>query len=230
MRPFSSALIRYLLSHYQHGKYPQAVDGSLEGIPLIASPANALLGEIDFPRLLANSGNEPQQKRQPRADPAKEVYHLVRSHHAKYSFQPHAQRCKPQADHQTVDEAFYRQVVADEVLSQHCDTEMVVGTVVQYEYQNQRQQAQVEDHRPLTAALDAVGKGTDIGDSQKRRMLETHGSVDGGGEEDEIHRRMAGFKPHRCPPSYRIAASPAPAFPAARGRTAPWSEPCRRPD
>lgn len=47
---------------------------------MIAAPANALLGEIDFPRLPTDSGNEPQQdreeKRQPRADPAKEVYQL----------------------------------------------------------------------------------------------------------------------------------------------------------
>ena len=111
---------------------------------MIAAPANALLGEVDFPRLPANSGNEPQQdreeKRQPRADPAKEVYNFVRSHHAEYGFQPHAQCCKPQADHQPVDEAFHRQIVADEVLSQHCDTEMVIGAVVQRKCQNQRQQ------------------------------------------------------------------------------------------
>ena len=110
---------------------------------MIAAPANALLGEVDFPRLPANSGDEPQQdrkeKRQLRADPAEEVYHFVRSHYAEDCLQPHAQCCKSQADHQTVDKAFHCQVVADEILPQHCDTEVVIGAVVQCEYQNQRQ-------------------------------------------------------------------------------------------
>ena len=91
---------------------PEGEYESLENIPLIAAPADAFLSEVDFPRLPAYSGDESQQdreeKRQPRADPAKQVHHLIRGHYPEHGFQPHAQRCKPQSNHQAVDKAFHR--------------------------------------------------------------------------------------------------------------------------
>ena len=44
----------------QHGENPETVDEPLEDISLIAAPANTLLGQVDAPCLIADSGNEPQ--------------------------------------------------------------------------------------------------------------------------------------------------------------------------
>ena len=218
----------------QHGENPQAVDKSSKNISLIASPADALLSQVDFSCLPADSRNKAQQncekQRQPWADPAEQVQHLVAGHHPEQAAQPHAHCRRPQSRHHAVHEAFHRQVVADEVLFQHRHAEMVIAAVIQGEANHQRQQAQVEDNRPLSVPLHAEREGAQAGDGEKHRVLEGHASVNDGGKKQEVHRRMAAFKAHLRPPSSRTAPSPGPAFPAKDSRKSPWSGTCRRPD
>ena len=147
----------------EHGKDTQTVAKPLKNIPLVAASANAFLRQIDPPGFLSDSGNQAQQdcqkQGQQRADFSKQVHHLIRGHHPEHGFQPHTQRCKPQTNDQSINDAFQGNIIVDEVLSQHRYPEMVVGAVVQGEGQDQWKQTQVQNYRPLSAPFHTISFG-----------------------------------------------------------------------
>ena len=72
----------------------------------------------------------------------------------------------------------------------------MIGAVIQGVHRRQRDQQAVENNGLPPVSLHAVGKRAQEGDPEKDRMPERDHPEEHGGEIEQVHCRMAGFKSH----------------------------------